>query len=200
MPNEEPFSNLGPDPFLPFIPNYEEQYHSVDQDPWTNAQFGFAGLQNLSFMNGNGFDTLNCITNMLPDAQLLYLNQDPPHNHLPSEQPIPRSTSSETRTKEANTSASRSPAPATKRRNNKRAVSSTSDTAELDEEALIIEKRRRNTIASARFRVKKKEREAELERRATEMTKKAEALEKKVEDLEKQVSWLRSLLLEKAKD
>ena len=59
------------------------------------------------------------------------------------------------------------------------------------------DKRRRNTAASARFRVKKKQREQALEKTAKEMTDKVNALEKKIEDLEKQNTWLKGLLVEK---
>ncbi|KAL1915226.1 uncharacterized protein VTP21DRAFT_7502 [Calcarisporiella thermophila] len=59
------------------------------------------------------------------------------------------------------------------------------------------DKRRRNTAASARFRVKKKMREQALERTAREMTAKAEGLEQRVKELEMEVTWLRSLVVEK---
>ena len=59
------------------------------------------------------------------------------------------------------------------------------------------DKRRRNTAASARFRIKKKQREQALERTAKEMTEKAEHLETRVKELELEMKWLRSILLEK---
>lgn len=59
------------------------------------------------------------------------------------------------------------------------------------------DKRRRNTMASARFRQRKKVREATLERTAKEMTDKAKSLQDKVDALEKEAKWLRSLLVEK---
>ncbi|KAJ2701641.1 hypothetical protein FB645_004565 [Coemansia sp. IMI 203386] len=59
------------------------------------------------------------------------------------------------------------------------------------------DKRRRNTAASARFRVKKKLKEQALERTAREMTAKAEALEKRVHELETETRWLKSLITEK---
>ncbi|CAI2165982.1 14604_t:CDS:2 [Funneliformis geosporum] len=49
------------------------------------------------------------------------------------------------------------------------------------------DKRRRNTAASARFRVKKKMREQALERTAREMTAKAETLEGRVRELEMEI-------------
>ncbi|CAG8525474.1 2838_t:CDS:1 [Cetraspora pellucida] len=59
------------------------------------------------------------------------------------------------------------------------------------------DKRRRNTAASARFRIKKKMREQALERTAKEMTSKAEAYENRIKELEMEVKWLRSLIVEK---
>jgi hypothetical protein len=59
------------------------------------------------------------------------------------------------------------------------------------------EKRRRNTAASARFRVKKKERELALEKTAQEMTERVVQLEGKVQGLETENKWLRGLIVEK---
>jgi len=59
------------------------------------------------------------------------------------------------------------------------------------------DKRRRNTAASARFRVKKKQREQALEKTAKEMTEKANRLEKRVHELELENKWLKGLITEK---
>ncbi|CAJ0830915.1 10117_t:CDS:2 [Entrophospora sp. SA101] len=59
------------------------------------------------------------------------------------------------------------------------------------------DKRRRNTAASARFRVKKKLREQVLERSAKEMALKVELYEGKIKELELENKWLRSLIVEK---
>ncbi|KAJ2958768.1 hypothetical protein NQZ79_g5656 [Umbelopsis isabellina] len=59
------------------------------------------------------------------------------------------------------------------------------------------DKRRRNTAASARFRIKKKQREQALEQTAKEMTDKADRLEGRVKELELEIKWLRSILIEK---
>lgn len=59
------------------------------------------------------------------------------------------------------------------------------------------DKRRRNTAASARFRVKKKQREQALEKSAKEMTDKVTALENKISQLETENQWLKKLILEK---
>lgn len=59
------------------------------------------------------------------------------------------------------------------------------------------DKRRRNTAASARFRVKKKQREAALEKSAKEMQDKVSSLEAKISQLETENQWLKKLILEK---
>lgn len=72
--------------------------------------------------------------------------------------------------------------------------------AVLDEGARLAaeeDKRRRNTAASARFRVKKKQREQALEKTAKEMTDKVDRLEAKVQQLEMENKWLKELITEK---
>ncbi|KAJ5712804.1 hypothetical protein N7493_009272 [Penicillium malachiteum] len=59
------------------------------------------------------------------------------------------------------------------------------------------DKRRRNTAASARFRVKKKMREQALERTVKETNDKNDALEARVSQLELENHWLRGLIMEK---
>ncbi|QUC23932.1 uncharacterized protein UV8b_08173 [Ustilaginoidea virens] len=59
------------------------------------------------------------------------------------------------------------------------------------------DKRRRNTAASARFRIKKKQREQALEKSAKEMTEKVTSLENRVAQLETENKWLKNLLVEK---
>ena len=59
------------------------------------------------------------------------------------------------------------------------------------------DKRRRNTAASARFRIKKKQREQALEKSAKEMSDKLHGLESKVSQLEMENKWLKSLITEK---
>lgn len=59
------------------------------------------------------------------------------------------------------------------------------------------DKRRRNTAASARFRVKKKQREQALEKSAKEMSEKVAALEGRINLLETENKWLKNLIVEK---
>ncbi|GAA6020421.1 hypothetical protein JCM11491_000238 [Sporobolomyces phaffii] len=68
---------------------------------------------------------------------------------------------------------------------------------ELNNLAVEEDKRRRNTAASARFRVKKKQREQALEQTAKELRDRVAALEKDVETLRTENGWLRGLITDK---
>lgn len=70
-------------------------------------------------------------------------------------------------------------------------------TSEADRLAQEEDKRRRNTAASARFRIKKKEREKNLEKTVKDVTSKNSALESRVSQLEMENRWLRNLIVEK---
>ena len=59
----------------------------------------------------------------------------------------------------------------------------------------VEDKRRRNTAASARFRLKKKEREAALERRAKELEERVAELERECEGLRRENGWLKGLVV-----
>lgn len=59
------------------------------------------------------------------------------------------------------------------------------------------DKRRRNTAASARFRVKKKLREQEMERTTKELQDKVSTMETRIMQLEMENRWLKSLVVEK---
>ncbi|KAI4261753.1 MAG: hypothetical protein L6R42_003051 [Xanthoria sp. 1 TBL-2021] len=95
------------------------------------------------------------------------------------------------------TSFNPSPAPGSKR-----PISPTSPASNLgqDEDSRIAaeeDKRRRNTAASARFRVKKKQREAALEQKAKELNDKTSTLEQRIGQLQTENEWLKSLITEK---
>lgn len=96
------------------------------------------------------------------------------------------------------------PQPASARSNDKRKDDSAAPTpgrgANLEEASRVAaeeDKRRRNTAASARFRVKKKQREQALEKSAKEMGEKVSSLESRVSQLETENKWLKNLLVEK---
>jgi len=80
-------------------------------------------------------------------------------------------------------------------------ISTSPSDAQTFEEASRLaaeeDKRRRNTAASARFRVKKKQREQALERSAKEMSDKVAALEGRINQLETENKWLKNLITEK---
>ncbi|KAF9243897.1 hypothetical protein BU15DRAFT_7434, partial [Melanogaster broomeanus] len=56
------------------------------------------------------------------------------------------------------------------------------------------DKRRRNTAASARFRIKKKQRSVNLERTVTDLTGRAEELEREAADLRRRNGWLKEIV------
>ncbi|KAJ5747853.1 uncharacterized protein N7511_009549 [Penicillium nucicola] len=88
------------------------------------------------------------------------------------------------------------PTPATPKRKNSQ--KSTQESAEEASRNMAEEdKRRRNTAASARFRVKKKQREAALEQTVKETTDKNDILASRVSQLELENHWLRGLIMEK---
>ncbi|OAD74964.1 basic-leucine zipper transcription factor, partial [Phycomyces blakesleeanus NRRL 1555(-)] len=57
------------------------------------------------------------------------------------------------------------------------------------------DKRRRNTAASARFRVKKKIREQFLQKTLDEKTESAEKLQNRIVALEREIKWLKDLIM-----
>jgi hypothetical protein len=69
-----------------------------------------------------------------------------------------------------------------------------------DEAAAIAEdKRRRNTSASARFRIKKKQKTLNLERTVTDLTGRTEELEREALELRRENSWLKEIVLLKSR-
>ncbi|PWN87704.1 hypothetical protein FA10DRAFT_269018 [Acaromyces ingoldii] len=66
--------------------------------------------------------------------------------------------------------------------------------AEANRVAIEEDKRRRNTAASARFRVKKKQREAALEAHTKELTDKVDSLQREMEKLRNENTWLKGLI------
>ncbi|ORE09819.1 hypothetical protein BCV72DRAFT_52777 [Rhizopus microsporus var. microsporus] len=83
----------------------------------------------------------------------------------------------------------------TQKSNNNNKSSKVIDNKEKN--AVDEDKRKRNTAASARFRIKKKQREQSMQETVKEMTEKSEALQNRVHELEQEIKWLRGLLIEK---
>jgi basic region leucine zipper protein len=91
------------------------------------------------------------------------------------------------------------PTPADSRRGSVVLISSSRVMNFEDQSRIAAEedKRRRNTAASARFRIKKKQREQALEKSAKDMTDKVTALENRINLLETENRWLKNLVMEK---
>jgi len=91
--------------------------------------------------------------------------------------------------------------PTTPRAGDKRKGSAVVNRAlSVEEESRIAaeeDKRRRNTAASARFRIKKKQREQALEKQAKEMSERVVVLEGRIHQLETENKWLKGMILEK---
>ena len=76
-------------------------------------------------------------------------------------------------------------------------AASLGELADASRYAVEEDKRRRNTAASARFRVKKKQREQALEKTARDMSDKVSLLEARVGQLEMENQWLKGLITER---
>lgn len=107
--------------------------------------------------------------------------QQAPQQHQPAQFGQPASQSAEKRKSESHNGAGNRPV----------------SFEEASRVAAEEDKRRRNTAASARFRIKKKQREQALEKSAKEMSDKVSNLESKVQQLEMENKWLKNLLVEK---
>jgi len=82
----------------------------------------------------------------------------------------------------------------------RKAETVTSPNLNQDEQSRLAaeeDKRRRNTAASARFRVKKKQREQALERTVKDVSDKNTQLEARITQLEMENKWLKDLITEK---
>ncbi|RXW22892.1 hypothetical protein EST38_g2946 [Candolleomyces aberdarensis] len=76
-----------------------------------------------------------------------------------------------------------------------RSSSTTEDLTEAERGVIGEEKRRRNTAASARFRIKKKQKTVNLERSVSDLTGRAEELEREVSDLRRENGWLKEIVM-----
>ncbi|KAF8140039.1 hypothetical protein EV363DRAFT_1153378, partial [Boletus edulis] len=79
--------------------------------------------------------------------------------------------------------------------------STAQDPEEMEEATSVTEdKRRRNTAASARFRVKKKLKTLSLERTVGDLTGRADELEREANDLRRENAWLKEIVLLKGRN
>ncbi|TFK44288.1 hypothetical protein BDQ12DRAFT_717450 [Crucibulum laeve] len=141
-------------------------------------------------------------------AQLIALHQ-PPSAGFPTQdgfqQPQSYTRSNERPTSFARTTpASAEEYPPSKRsRTRKSSITSSASPEAYREEtpapgtnmSAAEDKRRRNTAASARFRLKKKEREAALEGKAKELETRVNELERECEGLRRENGWLKGLVV-----
>ncbi|PFH49756.1 hypothetical protein AMATHDRAFT_62512 [Amanita thiersii Skay4041] len=140
-------------------------------------------------------------------AQLLAVNAHNPSPTLQSHLPVLASVQQQSRV--ADKPAQVAPAsghdeslPSAKRTRTRKTsdliAAASSDGALSPEQASLLaaeDKRRRNTAASARFRLKKKEREAALEGRAKELELRVSELERECEGLRRENGWLKGLVV-----
>ncbi|KAI0768631.1 hypothetical protein BD413DRAFT_479044 [Trametes elegans] len=73
------------------------------------------------------------------------------------------------------------------------------DPTELESVALAEDKRRRNTAASARFRIKKKQWTLNLERTISDLSGRVEELEREAAELRRENGWLKEIVMLKSK-
>ncbi|KAJ5811027.1 Basic leucine zipper [Penicillium robsamsonii] len=187
---------------LPSFPEDSKTHEAVSDQSAQNDDLKF-----LDFLNAEG---LNGMSDYQPD--LTGNAQVPMHNahfsavpsvpngpvaaNQASIQPAPVNTA--LKVAPAPSSVSRSPSTPITGTKRKNSSNSTQESAEEASRHMAEEdKRRRNTAASARFRVKKKQREAALEQTVKETTDKNDILEARVSQLELENHWLRGLIMEK---
>ncbi|KAH9853017.1 hypothetical protein C2E23DRAFT_868220 [Lenzites betulinus] len=73
------------------------------------------------------------------------------------------------------------------------------DGVEVESTALVEDKRRRNTAASARFRIKKKQWTLNLERTISDLSGRVEELEREAAELRRENGWLKEIVMLKSK-
>ncbi|KII93718.1 hypothetical protein PLICRDRAFT_35940 [Plicaturopsis crispa FD-325 SS-3] len=71
---------------------------------------------------------------------------------------------------------------------------------EAERQGSAEDKRRRNTAASARFRIKKKHRTLDLERSVSDLTGRAEELEREAAELRRENGWLKEIVMLKGRN
>ncbi|GJE92767.1 bZIP transcription factor [Phanerochaete sordida] len=131
-----------------------------------------------------------------------------PSLSIPGAPPAPAPTPVPATPVHSQTLSTPAPAPAKRARTSRASISmdqpspEAASPASLDDEKLSgnplnasEDKRRRNTAASARFRLKKKEREAALEKKAKELEVRVSELEKECEALRRENGWLKGLVV-----
>ncbi|EKD16518.1 Regulatory protein cys-3 [Drepanopeziza brunnea f. sp. 'multigermtubi' MB_m1] len=161
--------------------------HTIAPDSVDMKPLEFLNGGDFHFPDFNSFPPTTFTDTTLPPAPIqtnLHLYTSSPEASSPLAQPfLAISTPTRTSTKRKSDSIS--------------AGSPTENSEDAARNAAEEDKRRRNTAASARFRVKKKQREQALEQSAKAMSDKVSALEGRINQLETENKWLKNLITEK---
>ncbi|KAK4108629.1 hypothetical protein N656DRAFT_688550, partial [Canariomyces notabilis] len=171
---------------------------TADHGTMSPGDFNFGDFSTYTSPTVPAFpDALGNLPPIQPGPQMAAYPPVPPHHHQPgyvSSAAVP-----------PRTAAAAAGAAGEKRKAEQQLSPLSGRVLSIDEQARLAaeeDKRKRNTAASARFRIKKKQREQALERSAKEMTEKVTMLEGRISALETENKWLKSLVTEKhgAKD
>ncbi|KAL2833294.1 hypothetical protein BDW59DRAFT_77844 [Aspergillus cavernicola] len=201
------FDRLG-DLNIPSFEPVEDNKHKVNQNP--DMEFldmlgdGFGNVDdftapNLNSMNNSSMPVQNAQFHAAQQQQPSRL----PNARVPMDRSSPNSsptTSSPSQASIAAPSPSTATSPTTPAPGPKRKSTQKIPAMSVEEAARVVaeeDKRRRNTAASARFRVKKKMREQSLEKTVKDTSEKNAALEARVTALELENQWLKNLITEK---
>lgn len=163
-------TNNGTDGSLANITDFQTELNNVNAPPMHMQNAPFSAVPSVP----------NAVSPTAPAAPVAPLNA--PQNVAPAPAPAPTAIPASTNS-------------APKRKNTQKAPQP--DAEEAARNIAEEDKRRRNTAASARFRVKKKMREAALEKTVKETNDRNDALEARVSQLELENHWLRGLIMEK---
>ncbi|KAG9997035.1 hypothetical protein KCU78_g17148, partial [Aureobasidium melanogenum] len=177
---------------MPAFPDMPQQQFPANMQPDMHKPLDFGNANNFqfpdfSFQQSRPHTLPTSPPNGLAIAPSPSTRLDFPAQHAPRmAQPQPQAAFSQP-----------SPQVGDKRKSTVAAMSSPADLEDESRLAAEEDKRRRNTAASARFRVKKKQREQALEKTAKEMSDKVQILEARVNQLEMENKWLKGLITEK---
>jgi hypothetical protein len=201
--NEDPVANLNSNSPLNFTDSLSAEDLARDLDLFTNTQFFDFDLGNISSTNNpnSRFTPSKPEESSVPHISISnepdisnhfnFLSGGSPFKEVTNEEPLSFDLSVSGPSEDDGS-------PAKRPKIDSKSEESTS-VVSLDEAAKIAaeeDKRRRNTLASARFRAKKKLREQALEKDHKEMSAKIEKMENRIKELELENKWLRGLVVQ----
>ncbi|EYE97857.1 putative bZIP transcription factor (MetR) [Aspergillus ruber CBS 135680] len=184
-------NNVEQNPDLKFLDFLNDGLNNMSND-FSSTNFNSVGTNNsagqsVSTQNAP-FTNVPSVSNGLPNVNTAeFSNQSSPISPSQPSAPAQESTPAPTPKLSASTATKRKPS------HKPTPMSIEEASRNVAEE----DKRRRNTAASARFRVKKKMREQTLEKTVKDTTEKNAALEARVTALELENQWLKNLITEK---